>query len=494
MNPLEILNPILNPPQCISPGDFGKKYLSHHFSEPWGEHHYDLFEVITSCNSSSQRFCRVEARDHGKSSIMIVLAPLYWFAYRIKWHILLLGAAANQIGKHYMSLQAELDPDTGNEALQKDFPHLRPKKDFKNQYVAWNDHKMVLEDGQVIQCFGLDARLKGIKEGHRRPDTIVLDDAQDEATLTTQRLRDKFVFRFKKVIMPLGAKTCDVIAEGNWLHRESLLAKLLEDQVWDGKLYRAENLPSDPDCPYVIGNTKQDGSPLWKSKEELERKRLEMGAHAYAVEYLNKEGADEERIYDSSKFNRFDLSDVADPETGQIDDSWFMWAWWDPADLQPQKEGDTDFASITALGTKMAVHPKLGKVRYFYVFDNFIEKATPERQTEAALDLLVKWPLKRLYFEDNGGFGTMLAYVKQRAKERDIALPLVRRHTVKNKFQKIFSAAPVIYQRTFFIRGLSAIYLQQWDDFGTPSAHDDGPDSTVSGIEIFERGGKGGMG
>ena len=492
MNPLEILSPILHPAPFISPGAFGKKYLPHHFSEPWGEHHLDLFDVIQACDNSSKRFVRVEPRDHGKSSIIIILATLWWLAYRVKYHVLLLGAAANQIGKHYMSLQAELDPDTGNEALMRDFPHLKPKKDFKNQFVAWNDHKMVMDGGQVVQCFGLDARLKGIKEGARRPDVIVLDDGQDESTITTHQLRSKFSFRFKKVITPLGSKNCDIIVEGNWLHRESLVSELLQHQSWDGKLYRAENLPHDPEDLFPIGNTKQDGTPLWKSREELERKRLEMGAHAYAVEYLNKEGADEERIYDSSKFQRFDLEDIA--EDGQIDDSFFVYAWWDPADLKPKKEGDTDFASITVLATKSAKHPKLSKVHYFWVLDNFIKKATPEDQTIGALELLKRWPIKRLYFEDNGGFGTMLSYVRSEAKKQDIGLPLVRKTTSKNKFQKIFSASTIIYQRTFFIRGLSAIYLQQWDDFGTPGAHDDGPDSTVSAMEIFERGGKGGMG
>ena len=116
---------------------FCTTYLSHHFLLPFGEQHYDLFKTIEE-DKVEKKVARGEPREHGKSTIMLVAAPLWWMAFRMKWFILLLGAGKDALAPHFSALQQELDPNLGNEMLLFDFPHLKPQMDFKGQFVKWD--------------------------------------------------------------------------------------------------------------------------------------------------------------------------------------------------------------------------------------------------------------------------------------------------------------------------------------------------------------------
>ncbi len=90
--------------------------------------------------------------------------------------------------------------------------------------------------------------------------------------MLTQYQRKKASRRFHKTVLNLGGEECDVFVEGNLMHRESLLAELLKNtEVWDGKLYKAENVPHRPGDQFPVGNTKEDGSPLWPERWPAQR-------------------------------------------------------------------------------------------------------------------------------------------------------------------------------------------------------------------------------
>ncbi len=460
--------------------DFAMKYLSHHFSTPFGEHHLDLFDALES-GKKGKRVARAEPRLHGKSTIMIVLAPLYYLAYKLKYFILLLGSSDGAISPHYQALQSEMDPITGNRALLHDFPHLQPAMDFKGQFVSWTDHKMVNQQGQTVNCYGYYSKYRGLKQKQHRPDLIIIDDPQDEEDISTFKRRQKYMGRLRKTILNLGGADCDIFVEGNFMHEEGMIAQLLLDDAWDGKMYIAENLPHEKYAPFPIGNSKQDGSPLWPeewSSERLAQRRIEIKDNAYSIEFLNKRRADGSKIYETSSFQRYKRADF------KLSDKYQVVASWDPADAERDAEGDTCFASISVAATRLITTGKV-QLRYYWLLENWLQVATPETQVDAALDLTVKWPITRFFYEDNGGFGTLIPYIKTRARERGITIPLRRINQHKNKIQRISNASPVIYHRFFFPDDISPIYLSQWDEF--PDGKIDGPDSTVSIILEYEK-------
>jgi len=503
---------------------FAQTYLSKYFSSPFGEHHHDLCDVVLAqdspeevearkkagLNRDGKRVARIEPREHGKSTLMLVAVPLWWLAYQMKKCIVLFGATEDAVTAHFSDLQEQVDPSiNGDSLLLQDFPHLQPMIDFKGQFVAWTDNKIRLMSGATVVCRGITSKFRGLKEGGFRPDAMILDDPQDEEDVLTYYRREKINRRFRKTIMNLGGEECDIIAEGNLMHKESLLANLVKDRkVWDGKLYKAENLPPKiEEAMFPLGNTKQDGSPLWSahwSKARLRKKKLEIGRH-YEIEFLNEDRGDTERIYNTSNFMMFDRRQL-------LLKGFRVVSFWDAATGKKEAR-DPDFAAISVIATRMLngkqyaawlkainIEPDPERVRmydenparFYWVLDCFMKRCAPRKQTDGAIDLMLKYPIDTMHFEDNGAWSVMIPEIKSRANERGVKIPLKTFTQSKNKTQRIMNAEPVITDRTFFATQLNPLLVAQFGDF--PLGHDDGPDSVVALIEQFEKTGRRVMG
>ena len=437
----------------------------------------------------NKRVVRVEPRDFGKSALCLTGAPLWWLAAKLKWYIGLFGAGGSTFWNHYSTLQQELDLHLGNMRLLEDFPHLQPMMDFKHQFVAWNDSKSKVASGAVIEARSMSGRIRGLKEGKTRPDAMMFDDPQDDDTVATDYQRQKFVNRFRTTLLNLIADGGDIYVIGNLLHNDSLVGQLLRDRQWDAKLYRAENTPVDGQdrlIGFPIGNTKQDGSALWPAMWPLERlrqRRDEIKSRAYNIEYMNKMFGADEQTFDSTKFMKFNVEEL------KLDDSYDIVMFWDPSNPKERREEDADYASITVGATKM-VKVKDRAVRYWWIIHNWLRQARPQLQTEEAFRCVELWPVKRVYYEDNGGFGVLLPYIRLMEKEKKIKMPIKMRPETKNKVQKIYSASTMVETRVFFAEHLGNQYFTQWDEFPHGN-HDDGPDSTVSLIVNHEKASKG---
>jgi hypothetical protein len=471
--------------------DFLENYLSHHFRASWGEHHYDLMECVQS-EKKDKRIARCEPREHGKSTFMDLGACAWWLATKRKNYIVILGAAGDALWNHYSSLQTELDPEIGNERLLSDFPHLLPLKDFKNQFVSWNDSKSKIRSGAVFEARSSHAKIRGLKEGKWRPDVMIFDDPQDDEDVSTDYRRNQFLYRFQTTLINLIGPGGDIYVIGNLLHNDSFIGTILRDKAWDGKLYRAENLPQDDhDKGWPIGNTKQDGSALWEAAwplERLHKRKKEIRNRAYAIEFLNRMTAAEEVIYDSALFNYFSV------EEQEFDDAYTFVLFWDPSDPKKKRFEEHDPASITVGATKKVQMNKddIG-TRYWWIVHNYLKQSPIEYQVEEFLRCLKTYPVKMAFYEDNGGFGVIRPYLRTRAKELKINIGMLKMvPTTENKIQKIYNMEPTIKKRVFFADHLSTMYLAQWDEF-PHGTHDDGPDSTVSMIEQYERFGRGFM-
>ena len=496
---------------------FAKTYLPNHFNLEFGEHLRDLCAAIEAGDTAEEiqqreragvrrdgkRIARVEPRDHGKSTLMLVAVPLWWLSFKLKNFIALFGSTDQAIGKHFSDLQEQLDLSINPDSLLlQDYPHLIPLKDFKGQLSGWTDSRIRLSTGATVVSRGLTGRVRGIKEGGRRPDAIILDDPQDEEDVLTHYRREKVFIRFRKTIMSLGDDQCDIIVEGNLLHKESLVSRLIrQKKVWDGKLYKAENLPwKEEDAEYVLGNTKSDGSPLWPERwpmERLRKRKLEIGRE-YAIEFLNEDRGDEDRIYNTGAFMRFDRR--------QLNLKGFrITGFWDPATGNTESR-NPDFAAISVVATRMLTGDQYGtwlkainiKVdmervrlynespqRFYWVLDCFLRRCPTKIQTDAAIDFFEQYPIEKMYFEDNGAWSILLPQIESRSNERGVKTRIIGFPQTHNKTQRIMQAESVIHDRTFFAKQISPLVLAQFGDF--PLGHDDAPDSIIGTIEKFEK-------
>jgi hypothetical protein len=470
---------------------FASTYFPHHCPLDFGEHHLDIFEVVQS-PETNKLIVRVEPRKSGKSTIMCTIVPAWWLAYQLKWFIVLFGASHHAVLPHFSALQEELDPDSGNELLLDDFPHLRPAVDFKGQFVKWDDHKVVFANEAIVEARSLYGKFRGLKERHRRPDAMIVDDPQDEEDVGTAYRRDKVLTRFRKTLMSLGGENCDIYALGNLMDKDSLLANLLRDPMWNGKLYMAENVKVDKELEeFPIGNTKEDNSALWEAGWPLLKLRdheRKVKTHAYNIEMMNRTRGLGDQVYDSMNFKRFRLSEL------NLDKSFRVIMFWDPADpKEGRSTSDSDYVCQVVVARKIItwLHEKRKHtIPYYWVIEAWLERGergAPDAAIANAFSFLRTYAIRDLVYEANTGFGTMLPYLREKAKELDIHLPLRLITQTHNKERRILHAQPVVSDRTFFADHLSHQYFSQWDDFPKPTAHDDGPDATVGCIEYFEK-------
>lgn len=366
--------------------DFIMHYIPEHFDSSFGEHQEDLLGLIQN-GTLNKRVVRCMPRESGKSTILLYAAPLWWLARRDKWYIALFGSGGGAFWNHYSSLQNTLDRDIGNQKLLDDYPHLAPLKDFKGQFVSWNDARLKVTSGAIVEPRTMGSHVRGMKEGKHRPDAMVFDDPQDEDTVSTDYQRAKFASRFRTTLVNLISNPGDIFIIGNFLHPDSLVGQLLREPKWDGKLYRAENVSLDErDRVWPIGNTKRDGSALWPERwtiERLHQRRDEIGTRAYTLEFMNKMLSDEEIIYDSTRLMKYDAADF------DLDSSFDVAAFWDPSDPKEHRVQEADYACIAVVAAKR-LQTEESSHTFFWILDVWMQQARVELQVEAALRLLKK--------------------------------------------------------------------------------------------------------
>src|SRR5262245_17849829 len=216
---------------------FARTYFKHHFTAPFCEMHRDIFEMCDGPSpQNGKRVARCAPRKFGKTTIISLVKPLHDIAYQRKHFVLLIGESATTAEGNLATIAAELD---SNELLLKDFPHLSPAKDTKNQFVKWTDRQIVFQNFSTIVARGMGARMRGIKYRERRPDLAVLDDPESPETADTFLKRMRHKRWFGGTFMGLGTTDWDLYVIGNLPHHDCLLADLLKDHTWDGKLFRA---------------------------------------------------------------------------------------------------------------------------------------------------------------------------------------------------------------------------------------------------------------
>jgi predicted phage terminase large subunit-like protein len=457
-------------------------YLPHHFTKPLGEHHVDLFRAIDRPNTSKtqgKRIVRVEPRMFGKTTVISLALPLMALAYQRKQFIMLVSEASGGSHANLATLVYELE---NNEMLLKDFPHLAPARDTKGQLIKWTDEEIVVASGAHVVAKGMGSRMRGIKRGASRPDLGIVDDPESPETAASFVTRQRHKKWFGGTFLGLGGEFWDVYVVGNLPHHDCLVADLLKSEEWDGKLYRAINLPKRRDERYTVGNLKEDESPLWPERwslEALDRYRADptVGELGFAREMLNDPRDDKDKPFDTSKFTYFDYEPSALPAYR------FIGTFLDPAGGEHPHEarrGRRDFACIVTAG--------MTRDNHIDILNVVMTKQTPDHQVDLFLTEYEIFKSRKMAVEENIFKNLIGPTMAKRARERKLYPAILTQHQTKNKLQRILSIQPLVANGTIrFARYLKAKvpdYFGQFDD--VPGEHDDGPDATEGLVRLLE--------
>jgi phage terminase large subunit-like protein len=133
--------------------------------------------------------------------------------------------------------QAEIHLDTfkreleNNELLRYDFPHLcAPATGERSRLVSNNRTLTIRENDFVFAAKGADASSLGLKVGNRRPDVIILDDIEPDASNYSQYQAAKRLSTLINAILPLNLNA-RVIWSGTVTMEGSLIHQLVKTKT-----------------------------------------------------------------------------------------------------------------------------------------------------------------------------------------------------------------------------------------------------------------------
>jgi predicted phage terminase large subunit-like protein len=411
---------------------------------------------------------------------------LYNLAYQLKRFVLLIGEGGGVAKSNLATLVTELEE---NDQLLEDFPHLAAKRDAKNQLEKWTDEQIVIANGATVWAKGMGARMRGLKRGASRPDLAIVDDPESPETSASFVTRIRHRKWFGGTFLGLGSKGWDVYVISNLPHHDCLVAHLLRSQEWDGKLYRAINLPRREDERYPIGNTKTDGTALWPavwplSRLQKYRQDPTVGELGFAREMMGDPRDEKDKPFNTKEFTQFEwlgpvqlkeYSEFAifiDPTGGEK-----------PGEL---KKGRKDWAAIVFAGRH--------KNGFIDVIDVRLTRKLPDRQYELVLDVYEAWlsqgcPRIVIGAEENIAKNLIGPELLRRARERSLYPQVIEQHQVHNKVQRILGMQPQVasgvvrWRKDLFVTQMD--YFGQFDDF--PGDHEDGPDATEAVLRLLEK-------
>lgn len=468
---------------------FCLQYLPHHFSDSFCEMHEDIFAICDALGPRPHRVraARIAPRKFGKTTIISLGLVLYALAYQLRHFILLIGESATTAEANLATISQEIET---NEQLLKDFPHLTPAMDQRGQTTKWTDRQIVCANSATVLAKGMGARMRGVKYRQLRPDLAVLDDPESPETADTFLKRQRHKRWFGGTFMGLGATDWDVILIGNLPHHDCLIADVVRSKEWDGRLWRAINVPYREEERYTLGNTRTDGSALWPEVWSLDaldayKRQPNVGSLGFVREMMNDPREDENKHFDPTTFTYFDLTPECLAQYGNR-----IWTYIDPAGGEKPgdvRRGKRDWCAIVTIGRSQE--------GYLDIFDVILTRQLPDKQINRMLDVYAAFKPRQIGVEENMYKNLIAPTVIGIARQRALYPSIKTVVSSSNKVSRILGTQPLIESGVVrFARHLKEKvpeYFSQFDDF--PGDFDDGPDATEGAIRLAEVG-KSGLG
>lgn len=287
----------------------------------FSEFHYDLFKAANTERAQGLREAFVAPRGFAKSTAVTIVV-LFWAAFELREFVLWTSETASQVEELVASLIDEVE---GNPELTEDFPHLKPAKDERGNYIKWTDRDLVMLSGFRLSARGAQKATRGLRRGAKRPDVVICDDAEGEATVG-QTQYPKVRRWLTRVIAPALAPGGDVVWLNTLIDWVSVTGALIRgDEDWTQN-YNVHHLQAEwyeaPDGRRVdvVTMTFDDGRPFEGTKDELVHRLLwpaywpierleafkkENGQLAYSFEMLNKPMAEGDKVFRDPDWLKF---------------------------------------------------------------------------------------------------------------------------------------------------------------------------------------------
>ena len=226
------------------------------------------FEIIDDLHGPAPRVLELAFRGAAKSTIAEEAITL-GACYRRFRNFIIVGESATRACDRLRAIKHELD---FNENLATMFGNLHGP--------TWNEDKVVLSNGVVIQAFGRGQSLRGVKHEDVRPDGCLIDDLEDEESVNSIEQRDKTQRWLMRTLLPALAPNAKVCMLANLLDPDCLAVRLRKSGSWLVREYPWEHLTPEGDRVATW--------PGRFSLEHIDQTRLEYTKAGMLNEYMQE--------------------------------------------------------------------------------------------------------------------------------------------------------------------------------------------------------------
>ncbi len=486
---------------------FAAYYFPHYCQYPFNEFHNDLFRDFQFMERSVRR-ARGAPRGYAKSTLEALIKLIHDVCYGLEDYIVVISNTQEQASQKLKDIRSEILTNT---ELAGDYGlHFRTRKPGETQYVLYSRSHACMFAG-----YGAGVEIRGIRFGSKRPTKIVVDDGEHSEEVLNEAIRKKYEDWFFQVVSQIGTKSTNIEIIGTLLHRESLLAKILKNPAYDGKLYKAVvswsqrqdlwddwtriytdldngNRFADAQAFYTANEVQmlQGATVLWPEKEsylDLMKELVEKGKRAFFKEKQNEPIGGDEALFDKFHWYRETSEGFVIESTGKLipwselkdrEGRWLnSFGVIDPCTGQTKAKAGklSDYACIPT-----GIQDQKNRV---FVHQAWMKRAAPTKQIEEVFEHYLEFNYQKFGVETNLFrnllLPNMVAERERREKnlKKKIHLPFYDIENVENKEKRIYTLEPkVSHGWILFNRALSQEFIGQLEAF-PHGDHDDGPDA-----------------
>jgi predicted phage terminase large subunit-like protein len=471
---------------------WGRHYLPAYFRQPPSKMHTRLAQELAEFNHTRGGRLNVLAPRGGAKSTLVTLAYVLRCALEEREpYIWVVSATRDQARQHMHHIRTELET---NPRLAQDYP------DATGRGLSWRAGSLHLNNGVLIEAYGMCQQVRGRRHNEHRPSLIVCDDLENDIHVASPVQRAACREWFQGTLLKAGNEQTNVISLATALHRDALAMTLHRSPAWKSTLYRALQQP-----PTNID--------LWQRWEDLyvncDDERAAQTALAFFQRHraAMEEGADvlwpeKESLYalmqmraseGRATFEREKQNSPIDPERCEWPGEYFdhhIWCEVMPKKLvtrvmalDPSKGADSKFGDYSA-------YVMLGVDAHglVYVEADLARRPTPEMVADGVV-LSRRFDPQRFGIESSL-FHDLLEndfhaeFTKQRRRRSQLCA--IDNHV--NKHVRIRRIGPYLAQhRLRFVSRSASTHLlvEQLRDFPIGD-HDDGPDALEMALRLAE--------
>lgn len=480
--------------------DFAKTYFPRHTVHKPCSFHHEICSILQEISESRNGRLAVAApRAHAKSTVVSFFYVMWSICYNKERCILILSATAKQAQQLLSTVSIALDT---NVLLREDFPEVFSSE--TKARVKWSQEQVVTPNNIMVAALGVGQESRGIKHDADRPTLIILDDVDGDKNTYNVDARNKVLSWFTSFVLKAGdPKTCNFVAVGTLLQRDSLLSRLTragEFLDWEKRIHKAvikfspridlwekwknilfgngevyEDEAGYPAATKFFEANKQDmlegTKVLWEEVEDyyaLMKIREMEGSYSFDAEKQNDPTNAKECRYNPDEFTYWDreFGQSVDELLASFKGDYTIIGACDPSTGTMQTKDDPSAIVI------LAKHK--GKL---YVLDADIKMRSQEDIATAVVNYCkIRKPLNKFVVEGNICPKLLLKSMQDRAQQENVVAPFKEIISRKHKEVRIFGMEVYITTGQILFSYRHAELLEQLKYYPRGD-HDDGPDA-----------------